>query len=259
MSYIDLQETLNEWSYDPEQISVRKIIGVDGKMKIQMRVELGVLQMEAEGRPDGRRPGGTATMLDYFRRRLTRFEKRNGTSLGFGLTPSQCQDLRAEASMYYRRFVCCFVLEEYDAVHRDTAHNLELFDFCLEYAMEQDDRAALEGYRPYVAMMDARSRTHEALEAGETASALAHVNRGLMHVANCLRDLGGSEELIEKSEELRLLRDLKRQVLAAMPKDSMVVTRNALKTAVQEERFEEAARLRDALEQIKQGESQESS
>jgi hypothetical protein len=64
MCYIDLHETLSAWPYDAEQISVRKIVGLDGAVRIQMRVELGVLQMEVSGRPDGTRPHGSASVLE---------------------------------------------------------------------------------------------------------------------------------------------------------------------------------------------------
>ena len=70
MSYIDLQPTLTDWPYDAEQISVRKILGADGAVRIQMRVELGVLQMEAEGRPDGSHPFGSASLLAYHQQQL---------------------------------------------------------------------------------------------------------------------------------------------------------------------------------------------
>ncbi len=38
--------------------------GDDGRDVIQMRVDLGILQMETNGRPDGNQPGGFATFLD---------------------------------------------------------------------------------------------------------------------------------------------------------------------------------------------------
>ena len=36
----------------------RKIVGEDGKEKLQVRLDLGLLQMELNGRPDGERPHG---------------------------------------------------------------------------------------------------------------------------------------------------------------------------------------------------------
>jgi len=55
----DISPVLKAWEYDSQQdMMVRKIRGIDGKIKIQMRLDLGILQMEQEGRPDGKRPHG---------------------------------------------------------------------------------------------------------------------------------------------------------------------------------------------------------
>ena len=54
----DLSRLLREWDYDSNKLNVRRIIGEDGREKIQLRVDLGVLQMEVAGRPDGKRPFG---------------------------------------------------------------------------------------------------------------------------------------------------------------------------------------------------------
>ncbi|MCC6359381.1 MAG: hypothetical protein IT450_11615, partial [Phycisphaerales bacterium] len=46
---LDLRNILEGWEYEPGKISVRKIIGQDGREKIQTRVDLGVLQFEVSG------------------------------------------------------------------------------------------------------------------------------------------------------------------------------------------------------------------
>lgn len=246
MSYIDIHAALADWPYDPEKISVRKILGTEGSVRIQMRVELGIAQMEADGRPDGACPFGADTLLDHHRRRLARHQELNGTVLGFSLAPQECYALRLEASLFYRRYVAYFVLEEYDKVVRDTAHSLEIFDFCREYAMETDDRVALEEFRSYVLMMHARGLAYQSLKDGEAASAVAHVNRGIMMIRAHLEERGQAEAG-SKSEEIRLLRNLGKELTFKVPKDSLLLTRKALRDAIKEERFEEAARLRDEL------------
>jgi hypothetical protein len=66
----DITPVLKGWDYEPGTINVRKINGVDGSAKLQMRVDLGLLQMEMSGRPDGVRPHGCESLLDYFEREL---------------------------------------------------------------------------------------------------------------------------------------------------------------------------------------------
>ena len=52
----DIKILLRDWVYNPTGLQVRKIIGDDGLEKIQMRIDLGMLQFEIDGRPDGDRP-----------------------------------------------------------------------------------------------------------------------------------------------------------------------------------------------------------
>ena len=49
----DIAVILNGWDYNPDEVTVRRILGLDGRVKIQMRLDLGILQMEVDGRPDG--------------------------------------------------------------------------------------------------------------------------------------------------------------------------------------------------------------
>jgi len=251
MSYIDLQATLRDWPYEPDKISVRKILGADDAVRIQMRVELGIIQMEAEGRPDGARPHGSASLLEYYQRRLSKHQERNGTPLGFVLSRNDCEALRNEASLYYRRYIALFVLEEFANVVRDTAHSLAIFDTCRDYAFELDDRNALEEFRPYVLMMRARASAYQALEEEEIASAIAHVNRGILEIKAHF-DRMDRPEVASGCEEIKMLRALAAELNGKVPKGSVLLTRKALRDAVEQERFEDAARLRDELRKMKQ-------
>ena len=56
---LDLNTILKDWPYESGTVKVRKITGLDGREKLQLRVDLGLLQMEITGRPDGRRRSGT--------------------------------------------------------------------------------------------------------------------------------------------------------------------------------------------------------
>src|ERR1043166_5182779 len=146
MAFHDLRRILAGWEYEPNQITVRKITGDDGTLKIQMRLDLGVLQMEVSGRPDGQRPFGYESLLAYHEHRLQKHIDKNGTELGFELSPEECQSLREEAVEYYHRYLAEFVLEDFAGVQRDTARNLQVLDLCRANAREESDRAALEQY-----------------------------------------------------------------------------------------------------------------
>jgi len=51
-------------------INVRLIEGADGEPRIQVRLDLGIIQMHTEGRPDGQRPNGFGSLLEYFEARI---------------------------------------------------------------------------------------------------------------------------------------------------------------------------------------------
>src|SRR5881392_4355328 len=74
----DIVPMLKGWDYEPGTINVRKINGIDGHPKIQMRLDLGLLQMELTGRPDGRHPHGCESLLEYFEGLLHEHKRRHG-------------------------------------------------------------------------------------------------------------------------------------------------------------------------------------
>ena len=69
-----LSRMLREWPYEPGKLAVRLIEDEDGSRRLQVRVDLGLLQMETEGRPDGLRPGGYDSALDQIEARADEFE-----------------------------------------------------------------------------------------------------------------------------------------------------------------------------------------
>ena len=48
-----LDDLLTGWEFNPSTLNVRLVKGKDGRDVIQMRVDMGILQLETTGRPDG--------------------------------------------------------------------------------------------------------------------------------------------------------------------------------------------------------------
>lgn len=63
---VDLSNFLREWPYENGDVNVRLVRAEDGRLVVQMRVDLGILQMELSGRPDGQRPQGCESWLDFY-------------------------------------------------------------------------------------------------------------------------------------------------------------------------------------------------
>ena len=242
----DLRAILEDWEYEPGTISVRKIVGQDGLEKIQTRVDLGLLQLEVDGRPDGLRPHGFASLLDYHAYRLSERHQNGGDEDDFTLSASQCRELRHEGYLYYQRYLSMFVLEEFDAVERDTRRSLHLMDFLHAYAAEEGDREALEPQRPYVMMMNARARANRLRETGEIEDAYDVVADGLREVG-ALLESQADEAADSSRSEIRLLEELRDRLLTELPDRGAVRLRIELDEALSAEDYERAAELRDQL------------
>lgn len=245
----DLRPILDNWDYEPGQINVRKIRGLDNRIKIQMRVDLGVIQMEIEGRPDGQRPYNHESLLHYHTARIAAHQRRNGTELGFALDSEECRALREEAMQYYQRYLANFVLEEYEAVVRDTQRNIDALDLCAAYASEDQDRFFMEQYRPYIIMMNARSKAMGAMRRNAYRTAMAHVESGLKTIKAFFVRFG-EPGAYRESSEVMVLKALRKEVRKRLPEDPIRKARKKLERAVREERYEDAARLRDELDAL---------
>lgn len=242
----DLKPIIGNWPYESGQINVRKIRGENNQIKIQMRVDLGVLQIELHGRPDGQRPHKCESLLEYHRKQCRAYIERNGSDLGFTLNADECHDLREEAAQYYKRYLANFVLEDYEAVIRDTQRNLEVLDFCIKYAEDEADQLAMEQYRPYIIMMNARSKGLSSMDHGAYRTALVHVENGLTTIKDFFERFG-MPQAFRMSGEVKVLKALRRQVRGFLPVDPIRKLKNKLNRALRDERYEDAARLRDEL------------
>jgi hypothetical protein len=204
--------------------------------------------MEISGRPDGAKPHGFESLLEYFESRLRDHQKRNGTELGFHLTRDQCQSLREEAVMYYHRYLSLFVLEDFKGVVRDTSRNLRVLDLCGRYAVEEQDRLILEQYRPYITMMNARASASLLFKDKRYGEALRIVQEAMNDIRDFFHRFG-QDEAFGHSNEIKVLKRFARDIRKRMPIDPIVKLKTQLDRAVKGEHYEEAARLRDEIKQ----------
>jgi hypothetical protein len=246
---LDINHILSRWPFKPGEVNVRRIKGDDGREKIQLRLDLGLLQMDVVGRPDGVKPHGFESLLSYYEHKLEEHTAANGTQEGFTVDEDACEQLRAEGTMYYHRYLAEFVLGDYESVQRDTRRNLRLFDFCAAYAAEEYDQCICEQYRPYVLMMHTRARARWEIRKNRPKRALAAIRRAVEEIQN-LYERFGQEESAESSMELSVLRALQREIKSLIPRDPRLKLAKELEEAVSEERYEDAADIRDRLDKL---------
>lgn len=249
----DLRDILKDWEYEPGKISVRRILGSDGRDKLQTRIDLGLMQCQLDGRPDDDRPNGYESLLEYYETRLAEHVNRTGDDGGFVLGSAACRDLRHEGYLYYQRYLALFVLEDFERVARDTARNLRLMDFLSRYGANEEDRSILDPQRPYLVMMYNRARALIALGQNEAERALRIVDGAIYRVSGLLEELElGEAEEIDEQSEIKLLEDLRARIIAALPENCPTKLELDLNQAVADEDFERAAAIRDQLNNLHQ-------
>lgn len=241
----DIQPLLDDWPYDPERLCVRRIRGKDGREKIQLRIEMGILQMEIAGRPDGQRPHGYESLLHYYRAQAGAAPKRK-EGAGFSLDPDACMSLQMEALQYYHRRISFLELGEYELAQADAVRNLELFDFVKEYAEEEEDKLVMEQYRPFVIGHRVRAAVLRRLEDEDFDLALKEIESGIDEIRDFFRSFD-RPDLVDESEEILFLREWADEIRKDRPRSFMQDLREQLKEAVAIEDFERAAELRDRL------------
>jgi hypothetical protein len=242
----DLTDILRAWPHTPGRINARIVTGGDGRRKLQIRIELGVLQMEVDGRPDGERPHGFASLLEYQRDRLQRYREHGGVPEAFVLSPDECRALREEAVQHYHRYVGLFALEEFAGVVRDAEHSLGILDLCRGYALQDQDRTMLEQFRGQIIMMRSRSEAELALRQGLPKQALAALDRGLGELRSAYDDAGRLDDY-DRANETQLLRGMKDALVPKLPTSQRVELQERLRAAIDAENYELAAILRDEL------------
>jgi hypothetical protein len=251
----DISHLLEDWDYQPGQVAVRKFKTKDGTEKIQLRVDLGLLQMNAAGRPDGKRPFGRESLFDHFQARLEKQRRtRPGTAEEFVLKSEDCAKLQQEAIQYHHRYICLFQLEDFESVIRDTNRNAAVFDFVDEYAESDELAWSLQQFRPQLLMMQIRARGMQALGNDKYADAIAVIESGLQELRTFYRE-HSRHELLEQSGEIHSLESWLQEVQLKRPLSERERLEVALNEAVRQEDYEKAAQVRDALRNLKTSQS----
>jgi hypothetical protein len=244
VSNLDLDNLLEGWPHEPGQVKARKIIGRDGREKVQLRIDLGLIQMELHGRPDGHRPNGFESLLQYHQARA------GGQAESYSLSEADVTALQQEGVQYYHRYLSLFQLRDFHNVIRDTERNLEMFDFVGEHCSDEDSKWALEQFRPYVVMMNTRARASLELQQSNTAAAVKIIEMGKEKIEAFYRSIGQAD-WIESSNELAFLSEWLKEVRDAQPLTPLEMMERDLQRAIADEAYERAAELRDAIRSLR--------
>jgi len=247
----DIREIMEGWEFVPNRVNVRKIMGDDGRPKIQMRLDLGLIQMEVTGRPDGKQPYERESLLDYYLDLLKEHKAKYGSDAEFRLNREDCAHLNAEAMQYYHRRISFFQLGEYEAMARDADHNLRIMDLVRDYAEHEEDRTSSEPFRPFVLMHWTQARALQSLKRKDYDEALSRIEEGVEEIIAFLEWYNRSE-MAEDLGEIQFLRNWAEEIRKRKPLSRRERLEKQLRVSVEREDYERAAKLRDRLRKLEE-------
>lgn len=232
-----LDHILGDWPFEPDSLCVRLLKGSDGRDIIQLRVELGILQLETSGRPDGLRPEGHDTLLSLLM-------KREVENPDLELDEETCVEIDREFVQFYHRRVAWLRLQRFDLAVRDADHTLALMDFCKEHSPCEEWSLQHEQHRPFVLFHRSQAAALSAIEAKRPEEAVGEINTGLALIEECFEDMGW-EDQFESDELVERLVHLRETLRNDFSIEKSLKER--LAEAVELEQYELAARLRDEM------------
>jgi hypothetical protein len=144
---------------------------------------------------------------------------------------------------------------------------LRLFAFVREHARDDRDKLRFDQWRPYVTMMHARAVATPLVELEQWDAAAGVLDAGIRGIERFLEEYNQTQQASQVGE-LTFLRQWKEEILtkikstgpaasetATVPAvvDRAAQIRSQIDAAVVEERYEDAAMLRDELKRLQTG------
>jgi hypothetical protein len=248
----DLDDVIQGWPFDPEpgEVLAREVRARDGRSLLQIRVELGVLQLEVAGRPDGTRPHGFATYLDYLRYcAASRGLNPGGKAPPWSMDEEHCSGADREFIQFYHRRMAWLSLRRYEKAILDADHTLALMDFVRRHGTEEDYVRSHEQFRGLVQFHRSQAQALLAIERRRPEEAIDALREGVERLIAHQRswwdvrdaDAGDSPNP-SLVEQLRMFEQEIRKNYAVEK-----TLREQLDEAVAREDYEQAARLRDLI------------
>jgi len=224
----DIDSALQGWEFKPGVVQARMVQAGDGRQVIQLRVDLGLLQIEITGRPDGNRPHGFPTFFAYLRHQSALAER---TGQQFVLSEEQCMEADREFIQFYHRRMCWLALRNYSQAVADSDHTLAFMDFVRDHSPGEEYTRAHEQYRGFVVFQ-------------RTQAAAAH----FVEKEEPLRNFFSAHDLEEQFDENPMVQQLRKLEQSLRKTHGIEATLlEQLQKAVANEEYEAAARIRDVL------------
>jgi hypothetical protein len=232
-----LDDLLSKWAFDSATLNVRLVKGKDGRDVIQMRVDMGILQLETTGRPDG-------TQFDQYETYLDRLQQEHLDDPSRQLSEAECSEVDREFMQYYHRRICWLRLKYYHRAVMDADHTLRLMDLSDQMSPDDEWTGAHEQYRPFVLFHRTQAEALGELEENTAEEAVQAINVGLDNIREFFNK-HDAEDHFEDDELVVRLVELRESLRSEYAVGQTL--KEQLADAVAQEQYELAARLRDEL------------
>jgi hypothetical protein len=237
----DIDAALEGWDFKPGVVQARLVAAANGREVIQMRIDLGLLQMERNDRPDGTQPHGFATYSDYLRQHAQAADRKGEPLV---LDEEQCQEADREFVQYYHRRMAWLALRDFERAMADADHTLEFMDFVRDHSPSDEYTQAHEQYRGFVLFQRTQAAAALAVEKENPERAIDEILSGL----DRLRSFFAAYDLEDQLEENGMVQQLRKMERSLRQTHSIEATlQEQLQEAVAREEYETAAKIRDAL------------
>lgn len=232
----DITPILARWEFAQGAPQLRFLVGIGDIVRIQIRLEAGILQFEVTGRPDGSRPHECESWFEHWSNRGERVPWEG------------CSALLSEVALYHQRAVAFMLLDDFAACAADCARNIAAVAFVQRRAAEGVDTEACPSLHVAAVLLRTRAEASACVRQRDTQGALAAIDRGL---AALNPPVGNDAQRHEsQSPESALLRSMRDALVPKLPSSQRVDLENRLKSALRLENYELAVILRNELRQI---------
>ena len=170
-----IDDILDNLAYDIESpIKTLKI--ADGREVVLIQaIAFTLSRIYATGRPDGKRPHGRDSYLEYFNEQLKDYKNAHGTDEGFSLTAEDWRALYSESHDRYVRYLLFSGIRRWKDVKRDTEMNIAVADFAKKYAPDEIAWDTYQ-YKGYILMMNTISQAELSMLRGDLNEALEKID-----------------------------------------------------------------------------------
>jgi hypothetical protein len=224
----DLTHLLRDFPFEAGRVNARLVRGDDGRELLQIRVELGLLQMECSGRPDG-----SQSALEPL------------LSAGRALDGVQTAALRLELVQFQQRAVAFLAVGDATRALADAETALRGTELIVRHGLPLD-RDWSESARFSVLVLRTRCAVAACTAAGRSRDAARAIEHGLAEMRDAAERVGIADGFDALGDVLAL-KALRDSLVPQLPPAQRAELEARLRAAILAENYELASILRDEL------------